>query len=269
MAQSKDPLGGIAEIAKRVAGNSAENVLAWVLREYHPAVALASSFSMEDIVLIDMLTRIRPDARVFAIDTGRLNEETYEAAEAVRRRFGVRIEWYFPDRAAVENLERTKGLYSFRESLDNRRECCRIRKVEPLGRALAGLRAWITGQRRAHGVTRAALSLVEVDEAHGGILKINPLAEWADGQVRTYIREHALPYNRLHDAGYPSIGCAPCTRSVRPGEDPRAGRWWWERPEHKECGLHGRPGLAEGGGTERGDCQGAHGGAAGCDGEAG
>lgn len=217
-----------------------ELVLAWAMERYHPRIALASSFSMEDIVLAAMLADIRPDARVFALDTGRLNEETHEAAERVRERLGLRIEWHFPDREAVEELERTKGLYSFRQSLENRHECCRIRKVEPLERALRGLDAWITGRRRAHGVTRAALAVLEVDEAHGGILKINPLAEWSDEQVRAYIRKRNLPYNRLHDAGYPSIGCAPCTRAVRPGEDPRAGRWWWERPEHKECGLHVR-----------------------------
>lgn len=219
-------------------GASPETVLAWALDAHHPDIALASSFSMEDIVLIAMMTGIRPDARVFALDTGRLNEETYEAAEAVRRKFGIRIEWHFPDRAAVEALEREKGLYSFRESLENRHECCRIRKVEPLGRALAGLRAWVTGQRREQSATRGDLSVVEIDAAHGGILKLNPLAGWTGGQVVSFLRERDLPYNRLHDAGYPSIGCAPCTRAVTPGEDPRAGRWWWERPEQKECGLH-------------------------------
>ena len=176
------------------------------------------------------------------MDTGRLNEETYEAAEAVRRKLGLRIEWHFPDREVVEELERGKGLYSFRGSLENRHECCGIRKVEPLTRALSGLAAWITGQRREHGVTRTDLSIVEIDEAHGGILKLNPLAEWTTEQVDRFLQDRDLPYNRLHDAGYPSIGCAPCTRAVRPGEDPRAGRWWWERPEHKECGLHQRTG---------------------------
>ena len=218
----------------------AEEVLRWGLSEYHSAIALASSFSKEDIALMAMLARIRPDARVFALDTGRLHEETYEAAEAVRETLGVRIEWHFPDRAAVEELERTRGLYSFRESLENRHECCRIRKVEPLRCALAGLRAWVTGQRREQGPTRTELEVFEIDEAHGGILKLNPLAGWTGEQVDAFLRENGLPYNRLHDEGYPSIGCAPCTRAVGPGEDPRAGRWWWERPEHKECGLHRR-----------------------------
>jgi len=217
---------------------SPEAVLRWALSEFHPDIALASSFGMEDIVLIAMMADIRPDARIFALDTGRLHEETYEVAEEVRRRIGVRIEWCFPERAAVEELERSKGLYSFRESLQNRHECCRIRKVDPLSRALSGLRAWVTGQRREQAVTRRSLEIVEIDETHGGILKLNPLAGWTEGDVKGYIRKRGLPVNRLHDKGYPSIGCSPCTRPVAPGEDPRAGRWWWERPEHKECGLH-------------------------------
>jgi phosphoadenosine phosphosulfate reductase len=226
-------------LAEKFRGKPPEDVLSWALAEYHPYIALASSFSREDIALIAMMTDIRSDARVFALDTGRLNEETYEAAEIVRGKLGVRIEWHFPDRAEVEKLERTKGLYSFRESLENRHECCRIRKVEPLSRALSGLKGWVTGQRKDQGITRASLPLFETDEAHGGILKINPLADWTDEQVRSFVRDRKLPYNRLHDEGYPSIGCAPCTRAVLPGEDLRAGRWWWERPEHKECGLHG------------------------------
>ena len=219
---------------------SPEAILRWALSEFHPDIALASSFSMEDIVLIAMMADILPDARIFALDTGRLHEETYEAAEAVRRRMGIRIEWYFPERAAVEELERSKGLYSFRENLENRHECCRIRKVEPLSRALSGLRAWVTGQRREHAVTRRNLSVVEIDEGHGKILKLNPLAGWTEQEVKEYVRKRGLPVNRLHGMGYPSIGCAPCTRPVAPGEDPRAGRWWWELPEQKECGLHAR-----------------------------
>ncbi|MGZ8460496.1 MAG: phosphoadenylyl-sulfate reductase [Candidatus Deferrimicrobiaceae bacterium] len=225
---------------ERFEGEGPEAVLRWALSEFHPDIALASSFSMEDIVLIAMMADIRSDARIFALDTGRLHEETYEVAEAVRRRMGVRIEWRFPERAAVEELEGSKGLYSFRESLENRHECCRIRKVEPLSRALSGLRAWVTGQRREQAVTRRDLPVVEIDETHEGILKLNPLAGWTEGEVREYVRKRGLPVNRLHDMGYPSIGCAPCTRPVAPGEDPRAGRWWWERPEQKECGLHAR-----------------------------
>ncbi len=222
--------------------DDADAVVARALELYHPAVALASSFSMEDCILMDLLARRRKDARVFALDTGRLNPETYECAEAMSARCGLRVEWFFPQREPVEALERGKGLFSFRESVENRRECCGIRKVEPLGRALAGLHAWITGLRRGQGVTRTGLGVVEPDAAHGGIAKISPLAGWTFDRVKAYVREHKLPYNRLYDQGYTSIGCAPCTRALRPGEDERAGRWWWENPDHKECGLHLRPG---------------------------
>lgn len=222
----------------RFAGESPREVLRWALTEFHPDIALASSFSMEDIVLAAMMADVRPDARVFALDTGRLHEETYEAAEEVRRMLGVRVEWYFPSQPAVEQLERNKGLYSFRDSLENRHECCRIRKVEPLSRALSGLRAWVTGQRREQAVTRRGLEILEIDDSHDGILKLNPLVGWTEGEVTEYLRKRGLPVNRLHAMGYPSIGCSPCTRAVAPGEDPRAGRWWWENPEQKECGLH-------------------------------
>lgn len=207
-------------------------------------VGLACSFSAEDMVVLDLVweleVQIPAQVRVFALDTGRMGEETYEAAEAVRARYGIPIEWHFPEREAVERMEREKGLLSFRASLENRHECCRIRKVEPLGRALRGLAGWITGLRRDQSVTRAALAPLEVDEAHGGILKINPLADWTWDQVWAYVEQRRLPVNRLHLQGYRSIGCAPCTRAAAPGEHPRAGRWWWESPEHRECGLHRR-----------------------------
>ena len=221
------------------AGRSkAQDVVGWALEKFHPNLALACSFSPEDIVIAHMMFEIRPDARIFALDTGRLNEETYECAEAVSKRFGVIIEWYFPKHEAVEKLEREKGLFSFRESLGNRHECCGIRKVEPLSRALSGLEAWVTGLRQEQSVTRAELDKIECDKAHGGIVKINPLADWSSDKVWDYIKKFNLPYNRLNDQGYPSIGCAPCTRAIEMGDDARAGRWWWENPEHKECGLH-------------------------------
>lgn len=203
-------------------------------------VALASSFSIEDIVLIDMLQKLERKVRIFAIDTGRLNEETLEIAETIRLRYDLEIDWYFPDRDAVEKLEREKGLFSFRESLENRHQCCQIRKVEPLQRALQGLAGWITGQRREQAATRGTLQPIEIDRANGDIIKLNPLAHWSGEQTRAYVKQQRLPINRLHHMGYPSIGCAPCTRAVQPGEDARAGRWWWENPEHKECGLHKR-----------------------------
>jgi phosphoadenosine phosphosulfate reductase len=216
----------------------AEAVLAAGVEAANGPVSLACSFSVEDVILIDLIHRRKLPVGIFALDTGRLPEETYEAAEAVTERYGVSIDWYFPERAAVERLEREKGLFSFRESLENRHECCHIRKVEPLGRALAGLAGWVTGLRRAHGVTREGLQPVATDEANGGLLKISPLLEWSDAEVWAYAEARRLPINRLHRQGYPSIGCAPCTRAVQPGEPSRAGRWWWEDHEHKECGLH-------------------------------
>jgi phosphoadenosine phosphosulfate reductase len=216
-------------------------VVARAMALYHPKLALASSFGLEDVALIHMMVGANPEANVFALDTGRLPEETYECAERIRARYHINIEWYFPSTEAVEKLEREKGLFSFRESVANRKECCGIRKVEPLARALKGLDAWITGQRREQNITRATLDVVERDNAHGGIVKINPLADWTLEQTRQYVMEHDIPYNALHDRSYPSIGCAPCTRAVETGEDQRAGRWWWEEPEHKECGLHNRP----------------------------
>lgn len=224
-----------------IALDQPEAVLRRAVELYHPDLALACSFSLEDAVLLHQLVAIRPDVRVFALDTGRLDPETYECAEQLRRRYGVRIEWYFPARAAVEELERSKGLFSFRESLENRRECCAIRKVEPLHRALEYLRGWITGQRREQSQTRAALEVVEADGSHPGLVKLNPLAAWTLEDVWSFTRQHQIPYNRLYDQGYASIGCAPCTRAIQPGDDQRAGRWWWENPEHKECGLHLRP----------------------------
>jgi phosphoadenosine phosphosulfate reductase len=221
--------------------NDPRALLARALEQWHPRIALASSFSLEDAVVIHLLMEQRPDAVVFALDTGRLNPETYECAEALRRRYGLRIEWYFPERTAVEELEREKGLFSFRDSVDNRKECCGIRKVEPLRRALSGLDAWITGLRREQSVTRTDLQPAEIDAANGGIVKINPLIDWTLEHLWAFVHEHRIPYSRLYDQGYTSIGCAPCTRPIEPGEDQRAGRWWWENPEHKECGLH--PGM--------------------------
>lgn len=203
-------------------------------------VSLACSFSLEDVAIIDIAHKAGIVLGVFAIDTGRLHEEIYEVAEALTERYRLQIDWYFPKHEQVECLVRAKGMFSFRESLDNRHECCHIRKVEPLGRALKGLNGWVTGMRQEQSVTRAELQAIGRDELNGGILKINPLINWSEEQVLSYSRENNLPVNRLLTQGYRSIGCAPCTRAVQPGEDARAGRWWWENPEHKECGLHRR-----------------------------
>lgn len=218
--------------------SKSEDILRSAMERFHPNIILASSFSPEDIILMHMMSKIRADARVFAIDTGRLNEETYQCAEAVSRAFGLKIEWFFPQYQSVQTLERNKGLFSFKNSLDERHECCQIRKVEPLSRALKGQQAWITGLRKDQSETRTEMKHVELDEAHNNITKVNPLLDWTDRDVWDYVKKHRLPYNSLFDHGYTSIGCAPCTRAVQPGEHPRAGRWWWESPEHKECGLH-------------------------------
>jgi len=228
----------LEEARERLKGAGAAGVLAWADARFGSRAGIASSFGVEDVVLIDLAAQHAPRLRVFTLDTGRLPPETYEVMEQVRRRYGVAIESYFPDREAVEKLEREKGFFSFRNSVGERKECCRIRKLEPLSRALAGREAWVTGLRREQSPTRASVDAVALDER--GLFKLNPLADWTEAQVWAYARERRVPLNALHAQGYPSIGCAPCTRAVAPGEDVRAGRWWWESPEHKECGLHGR-----------------------------
>jgi phosphoadenosine phosphosulfate reductase len=220
---------------------SAEELLQWAFDTFQPRIALVSSFQAESSVLIDMTHRLRgSDFCVVTLDTGRLNQETYDCMDAIRQRYGVTVEVYFPDTLKVQEMARGHGLNPFYGSVELRKLCCAIRKVEPLDRALEGLKAWVTGLRREQAVTRAETRKVELDKDHGGISKINPLIDWSHGQVWEYIRKNDVPYNRLHDRGYPSIGCAPCTRPVKPGEHIRAGRWWWERPETKECGLHMR-----------------------------
>jgi len=226
--------------------SGAEGLIRWALERFQGRIALASSFQAEGSVLIDMMHRIRgSDFRIFTLDTGRLNQETYDCMDAIRQRYGVAVEVYFPDALKVQEMVRTHGLNLFYSSVELRKLCCGIRKVEPLNRALKNLDAWMTGLRREQAVTRVEMRKVELDRDHGGILKINPLIDWSCDEVWSYIRKNNLPYNRLHNQSYPSIGCAPCTRPVKPGEKLRAGRWWWENPETKECGLHMR-GQGEG-----------------------
>ncbi len=233
----------IAEAAKKLEPEKAEAVLRWAVESFL-RVGFASSFGAEDVAVIDLLSKIDAKKKVvlFTLDTGRLPEETYQLMDQIREKYGVSVKSYFPDKWAVEKLEQEKGFYSFRQSVENRKECCGIRKVEPLSRALSGLGAWITGLRREQAVTRTGLPKVETDTAHNNIAKINPIADWTHAQLWEYIKEHKVPYNKLHDQNFPSIGCSPCTRAVKPGEDIRSGRWWWELPEHKECGLHVKPG---------------------------
>lgn len=214
------------------------DVLAWALERFGDRIVVASSFGVEDVALIDMAAEVRPGVRVFTLDTGRLHQETYDAMDRVRNRYDIQLETKFPEAAAVEAMVLRDGINLFYDSEANRKACCLVRKVAPLGRLLSSVDAWVTGLRRDQNVTRSELAKVEIDAGNGGIVKVNPLADWSSEQVWDYVRENRVPYNKLHDLGYPSIGCEPCTRPVNPGEDPRAGRWWWENPETKECGLH-------------------------------
>jgi phosphoadenosine phosphosulfate reductase len=208
-------------------------------RRYPPA-ALASSFGAEDMVLIDLIARVALPIGVFTLDTGRLPSETYALIDRTRDRYAIAIDVYCPEASAVEAYVREHGANAIYRDVALRERCCAIRKTEPLGRALAGKGAWITGLRRAQSLTRHDVPVEAFDAAHG-LHKFNPLADWSHDDVWSYIRAHRVPYNPLHDRGYPSIGCAPCTRAVEPGEDARAGRWWWEQPATRECGLHRRP----------------------------
>ena len=220
-------------------GFEAEAILKWALDTFHPRIALSASFGgPEGMVILHLMHRIRPDARVFVLDTGRLPQATYDLIDRVRDRYGKAVEVVFPEPAAVQEMVRRDGMNLFYESVAKRQLCCRLRKVEPMNRALAGLDAWVSGLRREQGVTRAETPKVEIDRGHGGIVKVNPLADWDADQVWQYVRDHDLPTNRLHRVGYPSVGCAPCSRAVKTGEDERAGRWWWEQPDTRECGIH-------------------------------
>lgn len=217
----------------------AQELLTWAIGKFHPRLTLSASFGApEGMVLIDMLHRIDPASRVFVIDTGRLHSATYELIDRVRDRYGKNIEVVFPESAAVESMVREKGMNHFYESVENRKLCCQIRKVEPLRRHMTGFDAYITGLRRDQNANRIDTRKVEIDSANGGLVKINPLADWTHDRVLEYVGEFQVPLNRLHREGFPSVGCEPCSRAVGPDDDPRAGRWWWENDDVKECGLH-------------------------------
>ena len=211
-------------------------VLTEAVHDYAP-VAFANSLSAEDMVLMDLIDRYNFDIMMFSLDTGRLPQETYDLMQAVRKRYKSPLRIYFPNVKQIEEYIAKNGVNGFYESVDLRKGCCHIRKVEPLRRALNGKRAWITGMRQDQAVSRINLKLSAYD-MDNRMQKFNPLLEWCHEDVWQYIKENEVPYNKLHDDFYPSIGCAPCTRAVTPGEDVRAGRWWWESPENKECGLH-------------------------------
>lgn len=220
---------------------AAEDAIRLSVERFTPArIALASSFGAEDQVLTDMLSRVAPQARVFTLDTGRLFQETYDTMQASTARYGIRYEAYAPEANDIADLVATDGPNLFYKSIEKRKQCCEIRKLRPLRKVLSTVDAWICGLRREQAITRTGVELVSWDTEFG-IYKICPLFDWSEEQVWNYIRARNVPYNALHERGFRSIGCAPCTRAVQPGEDVRAGRWWWESPEHKECGLHKSP----------------------------
>lgn len=230
----------LVDLDQQLQQQSPQEVLAYALQQFD---SIALSFSgAEDVALIDMATKIRPDVEVFTLDTGRLHPETYQFIDKVREHFGLKVDVLFPDAEAVNALVREKGLFSFYQ--DNHQECCGIRKVLPLKSKLLSLDAWVTGQRRDQSPgTRAAIPVIQEDRAfarpNDKLIKFNPLANWSSAQVWSYIRENEVPYNALHDRGFISIGCEPCTKPLGPNQHEREGRWWWEEATKKECGLHG------------------------------
>lgn len=226
----------IKNIEEKILSLNTIDLIKYIL-ENHKNVALSSSLGAEDQVLTDMIFKIDKNSKVFTLDTGRLHSETYKVMDETNLKYGVKLEVFFPKFEDVEKLYLTQGVNGHFESIDNRKNCCNIRKIEPLKRALKGVDIWITGLRASQSVTRTNLPIIEWDE-NFKVIKLNPLINWSEDDVWEYIKANKVPYNKLHDQGYPSIGCEPCTRAIKAGEDIRAGRWWWEDPEHKECGLH-------------------------------
>jgi ferredoxin-nitrite reductase len=228
----------VADAAVRFEDASAEELLTWALETFHPRLAISAAGGVDGLALVDMAWRINPDVRVFTLDTGRLPPETYALFEEVRERYGIDVEFEVPDGNDVAKLSTTYGPNLMYRSVDLRLACCNVRQVEPLKRKLATLDAWIAGLRREQWVSRRNIAKVELDREHGNIVKLNPLADWSLDRVWDYVRTNEVPYHELFDHGYTSIGCAPCTRAVLPGEPERAGRWWWEEDTDKECGIH-------------------------------
>lgn len=229
----------ISDLANKFEQKSATDILKWSMENFGNKIALASSFGAEDVVIIDMMVKIdKTKTKILTLDTGRLNQETYDVMDEIRKKYNIFIESFFPNSEEVEEMVRRKGFNLMYESIENRKLCCEIRKVNPLNRALASLDGWITGLRREQAVTRLNIKKIEIDPTHNDILKINPIADWSDDMVWDYIKENQVPYNKLHDMGFPSIGCEPCTRAISKGENRRSGRWWWEESSEKECGLH-------------------------------
>ncbi|WP_321469553.1 phosphoadenylyl-sulfate reductase [Halarcobacter sp.] len=227
----------IRELNEKFAKAEATEIIEYFINKYKRDAALSSSLGAEDQVLTDMILKTNKDANIFTLDTGRLHPETYDVMDATNLKYGVKLNVFFPEVVQVEELYQIQGVNGHFESIENRKRCCNIRKIEPLKRALKPLKIWITGLRASQSVTRTDTPIVEWDE-NFNVIKVNPLINWSEEEVWNYIKANNVPYNKLHNQGFPSIGCAPCTRAIKDGEDVRAGRWWWENPEHKECGLH-------------------------------
>ncbi len=228
----------LALLQKETAAMGPRKILGWAIETFGTdKLVQSSSLGLEDMAISDMLRRLSSEVEIFTLDTGRLFQESYDLLEEARLKWNTPFRVYCPDPRAVEELMEAKGPNSFYYSLENRRECCRIRKIGPLKRALDGRDAWICGLRRDQSLTRQTVETVEWDEAFG-LVKINPLAGWSEADCLDYVKQNSVPVHALHRKGFPSIGCAPCTRAVKEGEDIRAGRWWWENPESRECGLH-------------------------------
>ncbi len=218
-------------------GKSANEVLHYFFNEFEGKVGFSTSLGAEDQVITHMLAQITSNPYIFTLDTGRLFPETYDLLDLTTKKYNFKINIFYPQAESVQKMVTEKGINLFYDSIENRELCCFVRKMEPLKRAFEGLDVWVCGLRKGQSPTRKDMKNIEWDEKNG-LIKVNPIIDWTEQQVWNYIRENNVPYNKLHDKGFPSIGCQPCTRAILPGEDVRAGRWWWENPETRECGLH-------------------------------
>lgn len=241
----------VLDLVKRnsMEATSAEEILTWAVGNFHPRLTISASFGApEGMVLIDMLHKVDPMTRVFVLDTGRLHSATYDLIDRVRDRYDKQVEVVFPNAGEVQEMVQQKGMNLFYASLENRKLCCKIRKVLPMRRHLTDFDAYVTGLRRDQNANRADAQKVEIDSVNGGLVKINPLADWTHERVMEYVIDNGIPINRLHRENYPSVGCEPCSRAIAPGAESRSGRWWWESDDAKECGLHVQGDQADGSG---------------------
>jgi phosphoadenosine phosphosulfate reductase len=234
----------VKKLNQKLEGSTAQSILSFFINEFEGTLAFGTSLGAEDQVITDMIAKINKSTKIFTLDTGRVFPETYHTLQQTMEKYGINIDVYFPNSERVERMVNEKGINLFYDSVENRKMCCQVRKIEPLQRAMTGVDVWVTGIRREQSVTRILTDIVEYDAATHK-LKVNPLVDWTEEDVWNYIKDHEVPYNKLHDNGFPSIGCQPCTRAISAGEDVRAGRWWWEAPEQKECGLHQHNGQAK------------------------